>query len=187
MNIHRSLTLACLALSVTGTAGAVPLLCRDTSVERRHISASEWAECFDAGRGRFMSFHPVGNGAGFQVTGVESQRSSSLSLPSSSWFSSPAASAWSSVKVSSSTSISSNVGLGSNSGGVQLPHDPLPPLTAGPVIPIPVVDIPKHWENPPASQPVGVPPAKNVPEPGTLALLGIAMVGAACARRSKAT
>lgn len=165
---------------LSGSASAVPLLCEDTTLNHMYVDDSQVSACLGAGTGN-VNGNPLtddfltGEGAGLGLVGIGSAsftqtgNTGTFSLASTLW------DTW------------SGIAIGFKFGTGNRPDEwfvyALNPLVSS-----------GNWEfvnvfgrggGLSHIQMYGMPSSTSVPEPGTLALLGIGMLAAGVARRRK--
>jgi hypothetical protein len=177
-----SATLIALAAGLlAGSANAVPLLCEDATVNHMYVDTSQVSSCLGAGVGN-INGNPAtddfltGEGSGLDLVGIGSAAytqdgsTGTFSLSSSLW------DTWSEI------AIGFKFGTGNNPDEWFV-YALNPLISSG------------NWEfvnmfdrggGLSHIQLYGLPGSTTVPEPGTLALLGIGMLAAGVARRRKA-
>lgn len=182
MNIKTISACAILALtafSFAGSASAVPLLCQNPEVNHMYVDTAEVSSCLGAGVGNIngnvqTDDFLTGDGAGLGLVGIGSGSFTqngdvgTFSFASSLWNS------WSSI------AVGFKFGTG-NQPDEWFVYALNPLVSSGSWSFVNVFDRGGGLSH---VQLYGTGPT-NVPEPGTLALLGVGMLGAAFARRRK--
>lgn len=177
-----SATLIALAAGVfAGSANAVPVLCEDSTVNHMYVDDSQVSECLGAGVGN-VNGNPdtddflTGEGAGLGLVGIgsaaytQSGTTGTFSFASSLW------DTWSEI------AIGFKFGTGNNPDEWFV-YALNPTIASGSWQFVNVFDRGGGLSH---VQLYGIPGGTTVPEPGTLALLGIGMLAAGVARRRKA-
>lgn len=177
-----SATLIALAAGgFAGSANAVPLLCEDVAVNHMYVDDSQVSSCLGAGVGN-INGNPTtdgfltGEGSGLGLVGIgsasytQSGSSGTFSLSSSLW------DTWSEI------AIGFKFGTGNNPDEWFV-YALNPMISSGSWQ---FVNVFGRGGGLSHIQLYGIPGGTTVPEPSTLALLGIGMLAAGFARRSKA-
>jgi hypothetical protein len=182
-NIRVSAALIALAAGLlAGTANAVPVLCEDATVNHMYVDSAQVSSCLGAGTGN-VNGNPAtddfltGEGSGLGLVGIglasytQSGTTGTFSFSSSLW------DTWSEI------AIGFKFGTGNN------PDEwfvyALNPLISSGSWQF--VNVFGRGGGLSHIQLYGTPGGTSVPEPGTLALLGIGMLAAGVARRRKAS
>jgi hypothetical protein len=184
LNIRTiSLSASALALAVTffaGSASAVPLLCEDATVNHMYVDTAQVSSCLGAGTGN-VNGNPTtddfltGEGAGLGLVGIGSAAftqtgaTGTFSLASSLW------DTWSEI------AIGFKFGTGNNPDEWFV-YSLNSLVSSGSWQFVNVFDRGGGLSH---IQLYGIPSSTSVPEPGTLALLGIGMLAAGFAGRRK--
>ena len=171
--------LALAAFSFAGPASAVPLLCQDAAVNHMYVDTAQVSSCLGAGVGN-INGNPAtddfltGEGAGLGLVNIgsgsftQNGTAGTFSLASSLWDS------WGSI------AVGFKFGTG-NQPDEWFVYMLNPLVSSGSWS---FVNVFNRGGGLSHVQLYGT-PSTNVPEPGTLALLGIGMLGTAFARRRK--
>ena len=184
MNIRAiSVSAAAIAVAAMGfaaPASAVPLLCQDSTVNHMFVDTSQVSSCLGAGVGNINGNALTddflnGEGAGLGLVGIgsgaftQSGNTGTFSIASSLW------DTWGNIAVG----FKFGTGTQPDEWFVYL----LNPLVSSGSWDF--VNVFGRGGGLSHVQLYGAPGTTNVPEPGTLALLGLGMMGAAFARRRK--
>jgi hypothetical protein len=176
-----SAILIALAAGVSaGSANAVPLLCEDATVNHMYVDDSQVSECLGAGAGN-VNGNPgtddflTGEGAGLGLVGIGSAAHTQSGTTGTFSFASSLWDTWSEI------AIGFKFGTG-NRPDSWFVYSLDPQISSGSWQ---FVNVFNRGGGLSHVQLYGIPGGTTIPEPGTLALLGIGMLAAGIARRRK--